>query len=109
MLDALIRSHGFTIDRPKGSMHPTYNQVIYPIDYGFINNTASMDGGGIDIFLGKKQPRSVIGIICTIDRVKNDSEIKVIYGCSDTEIDTIMNFLNHGDMMRGIFVPRGNL
>ena len=106
VLEDMISTHGFNIDRPKGSRHPKYHQVIYPLDYGFINNTASMDGGGIDIFVGEQQPATIRGIVCTIDRLKKDSEIKVIYGCTDADVSTIMNFLHTEDMMRAIYVPR---
>ncbi len=77
-LASLLKEHGFEIDRPKGSAHPRYPERIYPIDYGFIPGTASSDGQGIDLFHGTAQNGEIAGIICTLDDVKKDSEIKVL-------------------------------
>ena len=50
-----------------------------------------MDGGGIDIWMGTEE-RKVVGIICTVDLLKRDSEIKILIGCNEKEIDYIYNF-----------------
>ena len=48
-LDTLVRQSEIVIDRPRGSSHPRYPDFIYPVDYGYLKSTASMDGGGIDV------------------------------------------------------------
>ncbi len=48
----LIVTNSLVIDRPKGSSHPRYPHVIYPLDYGYLENTTSSDGDGIDVWLG---------------------------------------------------------
>ena len=48
----LLITNSLIIDRPKGSPHPRYPQMIYPLDYGYLENTTSADGGGIDVWLG---------------------------------------------------------
>jgi inorganic pyrophosphatase len=103
-IDKLIFEFGITIDRPKGTSHPRFPSLIYPIDYGFINNTHSQDGYGIDIFIGDCNA-GVVGIICTIDFVKKDSEIKILYNCTGENIGTALRMLNHGPM-HGILVRR---
>ena len=35
--------HG-TIDRPLGSRHPRYPEMIYPINYGYADNIPAEDG-----------------------------------------------------------------
>jgi len=47
-LDKLVSESKVIIDRPKGSRHPKYPNCIYPLDYGYLDNTSSMDGNGID-------------------------------------------------------------
>jgi inorganic pyrophosphatase len=103
--ETLIEKNGVTIDRPKGSAHPRFPDLIYPINYGFINETHSQDGEGIDIFLGDLEDRHVVGIICTVDTIKNDSEIKILVACSEENIQTAMMMLTH-DPMRAILVRR---
>ncbi|MDR3143477.1 MAG: inorganic diphosphatase [Puniceicoccales bacterium] len=104
-LEALIEKNGLSIDRPRGSSHPRFPQLIYPMDYGFINGTRSQDGEGIDVFLGDLRGHRVIGILCSIDREKNDSEVKVLVDCTEENIQTALKMLNH-DPMRAILVRR---
>lgn len=108
ILDEFIKSNNIIIDRRKGSVHPKYENMTYPVDYGFIANTKSMDGGGIDIFVGDEKEKKINGIICIADRVKNDSEIKIIYGCNEVEIKVILDFLNNSDYMKAIFIKHDN-
>jgi inorganic pyrophosphatase len=46
---ALVQESEIIIDRPKGSHHPRYPELVYPVDYGYLKNTTAMDGGGIDV------------------------------------------------------------
>ncbi|WP_454053584.1 hypothetical protein [Clostridium sp. Marseille-Q7071] len=45
MLDGLVNSSKIVIDRPTGSRHPKYPDMLYEVDYGYLKNTKSMDGG----------------------------------------------------------------
>jgi inorganic pyrophosphatase len=92
-LDKIVAENEIIIDRKKNTTHPKYINMIYPVDYGYIKNTKSMDNNEIDIFCGTDSIKKINGILCTIDIMKNDSEIKVLYGCSDNEIELICGFL----------------
>lgn len=107
-LEKFVASKSILIDRPKGSSHPRYPEVIYPLDYGYLNDTISTDGAGIDIWSGSKKLRNIDGILVTIDLQKTDIEIKLLVGCSDDELDEIRKFQNSGEM-RSIFVKRGEI
>lgn len=104
-LDQLIENNGITLDRPKGTAHPRKPSLIYPINYGYINGTQSQDGADIDLFQGDDPMCSVVGIICTLDLKKNDSEVKVLYQCTEENIQTALQMLNHYPM-RGILLRR---
>ncbi len=100
----LINDHAIIIDRPKGSSHPRYPDLIYPVDYGYLEGTASLDQGGIDVWRGSQTPPRLNGIICTVDLHKSDSEIKLLIGCSQNEISTI--FATHNEFTQaGLWVP----
>jgi inorganic pyrophosphatase len=103
--EQLIREHGITIDRPKGTAHPHFPDLIYPINYGYINGTRSQDGKEIDAFIGDCDTAGVAGIICSIDAIKRDSEVKVLYNCTEKNIQTALQMMNSGSM-RGIFLGR---
>lgn len=63
MLDNLVRNSEMLIDRPKGSMHPKYPDMLYEVDYGYLKNITSMDGGGIDIWRGTDKKQGIDAII----------------------------------------------
>jgi inorganic pyrophosphatase len=104
-LERLVREHEVVIDRKKGSAHPRYPSVIYPLDYGYLAGTTTVDEGGIDIFVGSLSGNAVQGIICTVDNFKKDAEIKIMYNCAQSEIEEALRFLN-SDLMSVLYVAR---
>ena len=106
-LDRLVSESKIAIDRPKGSRHPKYPDFIYPVDYGYLDNTSSMDGGGIDIWRGTDGD-CINAIICTVDLTKKDSEIKILIGCTEAEKQLVMGVHNNNESMKGILIRRGN-
>ena len=105
-IDTLVSSADIVIDRPKGSTHPRFSEVIYEVDYGYLENTVSMDGGGIDVWRGTLPENSVNAIICTVDLMKRDSEMKLLVGCTEEEIKLIYDFHNDSEHMKGILIRR---
>lgn len=104
-LDRLVAEHEIVIDRPKGSAHPRYSSLIYPLDYGYLEGTSSMDGDGIDVWLGSLGDKRLDAIVVTIDLFKKDSEIKLLLGCTAEEKQTILAMLNER-MMSAILIER---
>ncbi len=98
-MTGLLATNLIIIDRPRGSSHPRYPKVIYPLDYGYLENTTASDGGGIDVWLGslnsagnKKNSKTLTGILCTFDKLKFDVEIKILLGCTSSDVQTIIDF-----------------
>ena len=106
LVDRLTGDSEIIIDRPRGTAHPKFNDLIYPVDYGYLKNTDSMDGGGIDVWLGSEADRRLKGVICTVDRLKGDSEIKLLIGCSQAEIAIADRFHNESESMKGLLILR---
>jgi len=104
-LDKLVFESKIIIDRPKGSHHPKYPSLIYPVDYGYLKDTSSMDGGGIDVWKGM-DGEAIDSIVCTVDLMKKDSEIKILIGCSEVEKQLIMEAHNNSEYMKGILIRR---
>jgi len=105
-LDSLIYESELIIDRPKGSHHPRFPEIIYPVDYGYLKNTASMDGGGIDVWSGSDPTRKIDAVICTVDLKKKDSEIKILIGCTSEEQKLVYDFHNRNKFMKGLLIER---
>jgi len=104
-LDKLVAQSEIVIDRSKGSAHPRYPDFIYEVDYGYLKNTSSMDGGGIDVWVGTGE-KKIDAIICIVDLMKRDSEIKILIGCTEEEKAIVYETHNETDFMKGILINR---
>jgi inorganic pyrophosphatase len=89
-LDALVSSSEIVIDRPRGTAHPRYPEVIYPLDYGYLQGTTSGDGSGIDVWIGSQSARQVTALLVTVDGQKRDAEIKLLLGCTPEECQALL-------------------
>lgn len=106
LLDELVQKSEIVIDRPKGTAHPKFPNFIYRVDYGYLKDTTSMDGGGIDVWVGSKPDKEITGIICIVDMLKRDSEIKILIGCTEEETAIVYETHNETDSMKGILIRR---
>lgn len=68
----------------KHSVYPKYPDFIYKVDYGYLKDTVSMDGAGIDVWFGM-DGKSIDVIMCIVDLMKRGSEIKILMGCTEEE------------------------
>ena len=109
LLDRLFSKHRIIIDRPRGTSHPIYDVFKYPLDYGYLEGTASQDGEGIDVWIGRSQNKRVVGIISSVDYRKEDSEIKILYACTEDEIEMVFKQHNSTKCMKGILNIRPNI
>ena len=63
-----------------------------------------MDGGGIYVWKGTNGDK-IDAIICTVDLMKRDSEIKILIGCNEEEKQLA---LPSSEYMKSILIRRGN-
>jgi len=105
-LDELVCNSEIVIDRPKGTAHPRYPDFIYKVDYGYLKNTSSMDGAGIDVWVGTAKEKSIDAIVVIIDLIKRDSEIKILISCTEEEKDIVYQTHNETPYMKGILIRR---
>ena len=104
-LDELVNSSEIVIDRPKGSAHPKFPDFIYRVDYGYLKDTTSMDGAGIDVWVGSGN-KKIDAIMCIVDLMKKDSEIKILIGCTEEEKQEVYKTHNETQYMKGILIRR---
>jgi inorganic pyrophosphatase len=104
-LDKLIETSEIFIDRPKGTPHPRYPDLIFPLDYGYLKGTTGGDGQGIDVWLGTAGHRRLTAFAATVDMKKRDAEIKLIIGCTDKEIEIVRGCYNNR-FMSAIIIKR---
>ena len=104
-IDELVNTSEIVIDRPKGSAHLRFPDFIYRVDYGYLKNTASMDGAEIDVWVGSGD-KKIDAIMCIVDLMKRDSEIKILIGCTEEEKMEVYRTHNETQYMKGILIRR---
>lgn len=69
-----------TIDRPLGSIHPVHNDILYPVNYGYLPGILGGDGEALDVYvLGVPTPLTMFtGRIIGIVHRANDTEDKLV-------------------------------
>ena len=104
-IDELVNTSEIVIDRPKGSAHPRFPYFIYRVDSGYLKNTASMDGAEIDVWVGSGD-KKIDAIMCIVDLMKRDSEIKILIGCTEEEKMEVYRTHNETQYMKGLLIRR---
>ncbi len=104
-LDELVSTSEIVIDRPKGSAHPRFPDFICRVDYGYLKDTSSMDGAGIDVWVGSGG-KTVDAVMCIVDLMKRDSEIKILIGCTEEEKMEVYRTHNETQYMKGVLIRR---
>lgn len=104
-LDEFVASHRIRVDRPKGLSYPEEPDLVYPLDYGFLEGTLSGDGAEVDVWVGSLSGGTVTGLLVTVDEKKHDAELKVLVGCTREEARQVLAIHNCG-MQSAILVQR---
>lgn len=67
-----------TVDRPLGSVHPKYKDMLYPVNYGYVSGVLAEDGEEQDAYiLGINEPvKEFTGKIIAIINREDDVESK---------------------------------
>jgi inorganic pyrophosphatase len=65
-----------------------------------------MDGQGIDVWVGTEKKQRIDAIMCIVDLIKRDSEIKILIGCTEEEKEIIFRTHNETEFMKGVLIRR---
>lgn len=107
-IDTLVYSSDLVIERPKGSTHPLYQNIVYPVDYGNLRGAKAGDKEFVDVFVGSQPEKNVTSILVCADILKKDLEVKLVIGCTDEEENNILQMLNQTDYQKCVIMHRGN-
>ena len=102
-IDSLALSTNVIYSQAKGSSHPKYHNMVYPVKYGYLEDTDS-----IKVFKGSLKKSTPDAIMIVGDILKRDLEVKLLWGCTPEEENEILRFINQTDYQKGILVRRGN-
>ncbi|WP_346670661.1 Inorganic pyrophosphatase [Faecalicoccus acidiformans] len=107
-MDTLLLSSTCKIAHEKGSAHPKYPNLIYPVDYGYLQDTVGTDSQPIHVYKGSLKAQNVDAIVVSADILKKDCEVKLLIGCNEDEKLKILEFLNQTQFQKAILIQRGN-
>ena len=67
-----------TMDRPIGTTHPKHPNIVYPINYGYVDGLLGGDGEEQDVYvLGESRPLDTFdGIVIAVVHRFDDNECK---------------------------------
>ncbi|TCP62213.1 inorganic pyrophosphatase [Rhodovulum bhavnagarense] len=104
--DAFVAGARLVIDRPRGSTHPRFAQITYPLDYGYLEGTRAIDGDGVDVWRGSLGAGQVTGVLASLDLTKRDGELKLLLDCTADELARIDAFHNQAEWVAGVLIRR---
>ena len=105
-LDTLFLSSDLIINRPKGSTHPKYHNLVYPVNYGYLKEESLKDH--IGCYKGSVNTYSVTALVLCAEILKKDIEAKLLIGCTPEEEREILEFLNQTDFQKTVIMRRGS-
>lgn len=79
---------GGTVDRPLGTSHPRHPEMIYPVNYGYVNNVLAGDGAEQDVYIfGTDKPlKNFQGKVVAVWHRFDDVEDKWIVSLNGEDI-----------------------
>ena len=99
------------VDRPLGSRHPKHPNIIYKVNYGYIDDLIAPDGEKQDAYvLGVDEPvKEFKGVVIAIIERMDDVENKLVVAplgmnYSDKQIEEVVRFQEqyfHHQIIRG--------
>lgn len=107
-IDTLFLSSKVVITRKKDDIHPTFSNLIYPTDYGYLADTKSTNGDGPSVYVGSDNKASVSALVVAVDILQKDLDVKMLVGCNEEEIQLVLQFLNQTDYQKTVLIRRGN-
>ncbi len=102
--DVIGRTVGGKIDRPLNSSHPRHPEMIYPINYGYVDGVIAGDGAEQDIYLFDcdKPVETYTGKVIAVYHRTNDVEDKWIVVPENSKYATNPSALSDEEILKKI-------
>ena len=105
-VDTIFLSSNVNIIRQKGEVHPQFKNLIYPTEYGHLDETGN--GNPISVYMGTKNHSEITGLIVAADILQKTIDVKLLLGCTEEEVNDVLHFLNQTDFQKTVLIRRGN-
>ena len=105
-VDTIFLSSNVNIIRHKGEVQPQFKNLIYPTEYGHLDETGN--GNPISVYMGTKNHSEITGLIVAADILQKTIDVKLLLGCTEEEVNDVLHFLNQTDFQKTVLIRRGN-
>ena len=106
-VDTLFLSSDLKHSRKKGETHPQFKNLVYPVEYGHLTDTASDNGEGVSVYVGSL-PQSITALVVAADILQKTLDVKILLGCTEAETEEVLHFLNQTDFQKTVLIRRGS-
>ena len=107
-VDALFLSSGYVITRKKGTVHPNFPNLIYPMDYGHLNDTKTTSDTEVSVYRGSLPDSKVSALVVSCDILQRELDVKMLIGCNEDDIESVLRFLNQTEYQKTVLIRRGH-
>ena len=104
-VDAAYISGDYKTIYNKGSKHPSYPSLIFPVDYGHIS-TNDDKLSAMKAFKGEYNDKIEAIVVCA-NLLEKDLSAIVLIGLNEEEIEAVLRFLNSTEFQKAIIFRRG--
>ena len=105
-LDTLYLSSQLKITRRKGESHPEFPNLVYPVEYGHLEDTNG-EPEGVSVYLGSGNHYVITALIVAADILKKTLDVKILTGCTPEEEQLVLRFLNQTEYQKTVLIRRG--
>lgn len=106
-VDTLCLSGDFVLKNVKGSVDVHYHNLVFPCDFGYLQDSSKNEVTSIACFKGSKGLQCESCIV-SVDILKGSLNVMLLLGVSDQEEDEILRFLNQTDFQKTVLIRKGN-
>ena len=103
-VDAAYMSGDYKTIYKKGTVHPHYPDLVFPCDYGHVDN--GVDDTSLRIFRGTKNKKVEAVVVCA-NLLEKELTAIILVGVNEEEEEEILKFLNSNDFQKTIIIRRG--
>lgn len=107
-LDTILLSSSIVIDFPKGTHHPVFTALTYPVDFAHLEDAfENTNSRRLSVYRGSGEHK-VVGIVISADVLEKECFVTVLVGCDEKERHDVLEFMNQMECQKCIYVTRGN-
>ena len=104
-IDAAYISGDYKKLYTKGSKHPQYPSLIFPVDYGHIT-TNDDEKSSMKAFKGEAD-QTVHSVVVCANLLEKDLSAILLIGLDDKQEEEVLRFLNSTDFQKAVIIRRG--